>query len=295
MPLVIVFFIGKNNADRLRDDLPAYFRGKGKTLNSKYKKSKRKPMPEHVKEAWDCYFVTKDADAKNVLLAYYQFLVKNIMRPYWVKKPAILDMDDLHSAGNLGLMQAIERYKDGSDASFETFAQLRVHGSILDEINSLDWTPRNVRKNIREVLEAENRIASSGRKVTIQNVAEYTGLTEEEVMFAKSSSHRTFILPVDQDSMREMENSGGTSHGSLGISTSFDGNQRGSSGLEFRLSIMGELNIDEQRVIYLRFFCGETIIRIGEILNLPTSKVSSIHKRALEKLRKFYRRNGYMD
>ncbi len=279
----------------MRDCLPSYSHGKGKTLTSKYKKSKRRPMPDHVKEAWDCYFATKDDNAKNILLSYYQFLVKNIMRPYWAKKPAILEMEDLHSAGNLGLMQAIERYKDGSDASFETFAQLRVNGAILDEINSLDWTPRNVRKHIREVLEAENRISSAGGKATIQGIAEYTGLTEEEVLFAKSSSHRTFILPVDQDAMREMENSGGTSHGSVGISTAFDGNQRGSEGLDFRLSIMKELTADEQRVVYLRFFCGETIIRIGEILNLPTSKVSSIHKRALEKLRKFYRKSGYMD
>lgn len=246
-------------------------------------------MPEDIALAWELYFATQDASSKDHLIKHYQFLVRNIMRPFWSKKPFLLDMEDLNQAGNVGLIQAIERYKQNSEASFETFAQLRVKGSILDEINSLDWTPRNMRKNIREVLAAESKIAAHGEDVSNESIAEATGMTVEEVAKARASSHRTYILPVDQDAIREIETlSKGSSNSIQGMSAPLDGVHKGSDGLDFRLSTMKELNTEEQQVVYLRFFCGESMGNIAKILKFPPTRVSTIHKRALEKLRVAY-------
>lgn len=252
-------------------------------------------MPEHIVEAWEAYFSYRTDEPKRVLIDHYQFLVKNIMRPFWAKKPFLLDMEDLRQSGTLGLIQAIERYQKGSDASFETFAQLRVKGAMLDEINSLDWTPRNMRKQIREVLEAESKIIAHGEILSNESIALMTKLTVEEVAKARASSHRTYILPVDQDSIREMEATHGSQAESQGSSAPLDGVHRGSEGLDFRLSLMKELAPDERQVVYLRFFCGESMEQIAHILRIPKTRVSALHKRALEKLKLVYDQSGQKD
>lgn len=242
-------------------------------------------MPEHIVVAWESYFATKDIEAKNILIGHYGFLVKNIMRPFWAKKPFLLEMDDLYQSGTLGLMQALERYQKDSDATFETFAQLRIKGAMLDEINSLDWTPRNIRKNIRDVIEAETRLVAQGKEANNLTISELVDLTPEQVAFARASAQRTFIIPVDQDSIREMEYSLQGTANDTALTDSLDGSAHGSDGLEFRISMMRELNPEERQVIYLRFFYGESMKHISKILGIPTSKVSVIHKRAIEKLR----------
>lgn len=258
------------------------------------RRKKKTPTPPHILEAWTVYVATRDSEDENqaidentkiLLIQHYQFLVKNIMRPFWSKKPSILDMDDLLQAGNLGLIQAVERYNPSSDASFETFAQRRVRGAILDEINSLDWTPRNVRKQIRMVIKAENKLTSEDRPITTAAVAEEAELTESEVEDARAYAHRTYIHPVDHDSIREMENE----HGEDQIASYFGvGSTQNDEGLDFRIMTMQALTEEEQRIIFLKVFCKEPASQIARILDIPVLKVSSIQRRAMDKLRKVY-------
>lgn len=245
-------------------------------------------MPVEIAEAWESYFVNRDDESKMKLYNHYQFLVRNISRPFWAKKPFILDMDDLKQAGNMRLWQAIERYNKGSDASFETFASLHVRGGMLDEINSLDWTPRKTRRLIRMVIAAETKLRSHGEEITLENVAKETGFTEEEIITARASTNRTFIIPVDQDAMMEYE----TSNEAPFINDLHNGTNAliygENDGLEFRISLMKELTVEERKVIYLRFFYCETVVRTAEILEMTQSRVTVIQKQAIEKLRSHY-------
>lgn len=252
--------------------------------NIKNRKKPKRETPLEILNAWDSYFSNRDDTSKMKLIKYYHFLVHNITRPFWAKKPFILDMDDLIQAGRLGLIQAIERYRNDTDASFETFAQLRVRGSILDEINSLDWTPRNMRRMIREVIAAESKLIAHGDEPSIENLSKETKYSHEEVKLAKQSAQRTFVLPIDQDALREHETF--TSNDQQGMNSPLDGTQNNNEGLDFRIAIMKELTEEEGQVIYLRFFCCESVSHTAKILNMTSSKVSVVQKRALDKLRK---------
>lgn len=241
-------------------------------------------MPSHIQEAWDKYFATKDESAKAVLVEHYQFLVKHIMKPFWHKKPFLLDHSDLISAGNIGLIQAIERYTNDRNAMFETFAQLRIRGAILDEINSLDWTPRSVRKNIRTVIKAEEQIAISGEKLSPENVSDATGLTVDEVKTARKQAVRTYILPVNQESIREFEvnlSESQIENGFHGIV----GNDAHRDSLDAWISMMSELTDQEQRVILLRFYYEQTMVRTAKILRTSPNNVSALQASAFEKIK----------
>lgn len=255
-----------------------------KPLNPPRSKTSKKTMPPHIAEAWEQYFDSKDEKAKAVLVEHYQFLVKHIMKPFWHKKPFLLDHQDLISAGNIGLIQAIERYTQGREAMFETFAQLRIRGAILDEINSLDWTPRGVRKNIRTVIKAEEEIAIAGEETSAENIAEATGMTVEAVKKAKGQAVRTYILPVNQETIREFEVNLSESQ----IENGFHGVVSTSShqqSLDAWISIMSELTDQEQRVILLRFYYEETMAKTAKILRTSPNNVSMLQQSAFAKIK----------
>lgn len=253
-------------------------------MTSPAPKATKKPMIPRIKKAWEDYFATKDEEAKSVLVAHYQFLVKHIMRPFWHKKPFLLDHDDLLQAGNIGLIQAIERYSDDRDAMFETFAQLRIRGAILDEINSLDWTPRSVRKNIRAVIKAEEGIISSGDEASVDRLAAETGLSTDEVKLARNQANRTFVLPVNQDSLREMETHLSENEADLGFAR-FANDENDRNARDSWLSLMSSLNDQEQRVILLRFYYEETMVKTAKILHISPNSVSSLQASAFNKIR----------
>ncbi len=92
-----------------------------------------------------------------------------------------IDIDDLISAGVIGLMDAIEKYDPSRDNKFKTYAEFRIRGAILDELRSQDWVPRSVRDKAKKIertyAELEQKL---GRAVTDTELSESLGLPLDE-------------------------------------------------------------------------------------------------------------------
>jgi RNA polymerase sigma factor for flagellar operon FliA len=82
---------------------------------------------------------------KDELITEYSPLIKFIAQKIAVRLPSNIELDDLISAGVIGLMDAIEKYDPTRDNKFKTYAEFRVRGAILDELRSQDWVPRSIR------------------------------------------------------------------------------------------------------------------------------------------------------
>ena len=80
------------------------------------------------------------------LIQEYAPMVKYIAQRLACRLPASVCLDDLISAGVIGLMDAIEKYDPTCAATFKTYAELRIRGAMLDELRGLDWVPRTVRQ-----------------------------------------------------------------------------------------------------------------------------------------------------
>jgi RNA polymerase sigma factor for flagellar operon FliA len=78
---------------------------------------------------------------------------------------ASVDLDDLISAGTLGLIDAATRYDRARIASFKAYAEIRVRGAMLDWLRSMDWLPRSVRASVR-------REESSAGVVSLEDIGE---------------------------------------------------------------------------------------------------------------------------
>jgi RNA polymerase sigma factor FliA len=81
-------------------------------------------------------------------------LVRFIARRIHERLPQHVPLDDLYSAGVLGLLDAFGRFDPFQQVKFSTFARFRIRGAILDSLRTLDWSPRELRRKGRAIEEA---------------------------------------------------------------------------------------------------------------------------------------------
>jgi FliA/WhiG family RNA polymerase sigma factor len=93
-------------------------------------------------------------DHVEALIQEYAPLIKYIAQRLACRLPASVCLDDLISAGVLGLMDAIEKYDPTRANTFKTYAELRIRGAMLDDLRGLDWVPRTVRQKEHALTEA---------------------------------------------------------------------------------------------------------------------------------------------
>jgi len=73
-----------------------------------------------------------------------------------------VEIDDLISAGVIGLIDAIEKFDPTKETQFKNYAEIRIRGSILDELRSQDWVSRSVRQKTTQIA---RRLRQAGREI----------------------------------------------------------------------------------------------------------------------------------
>ena len=126
-------------------------------------------------------------------------LVKRIAYHLMNRLPDSVQVDDLIQAGMLGLLEAIKNYDASQGASFDTYAGIRIRGSMLDEVRRSDWTPRSVHKKSRMVSDAIRTIENrTGREARDIDVAEYLGIPIDEYNHILQDSSSCHIFSVEE-------------------------------------------------------------------------------------------------
>src|SRR5438046_939141 len=106
------------------------------------------------------------------LVDKYIPLVRTVVSRLALTLPPHVDSEDLYSAGLGGLLSAIRQYDPTAGTAFETYARLRIRGSILDELRRMDWVPRSVHTKARKVQATMQQIEQiKGRLATDQEMA----------------------------------------------------------------------------------------------------------------------------
>ncbi len=114
---------------------------------------------------------------RNEWLTQHAPLVKRIAHHMLAKLPANVELDDLIQAGMIGLVDAIQRYEECQGTQFETYANQRIRGAMLDELRANDWLPRSVRKTQRTIEGAVHRLEQRhGRSPSEQEIARELGV-----------------------------------------------------------------------------------------------------------------------
>ena len=102
-------------------------------------------------ELWKRYHRRATTKVENALVEQYLPLVATVLGRLAMNLPDHVDQDDLRSAGLVGLLQAMRNFDPKSGTSFETYARVRIRGSMLDELRRMDWVPRTIHEKARKV------------------------------------------------------------------------------------------------------------------------------------------------
>lgn len=106
-----------------------------------------------------------DEEAKNSLCQRNKGLVLKYAKKYASMCRNCLSEDDLYSAGQIGLLQAIDHYDSKKGSLFSTYAVYRIRKAILTEIQSYNYPiriPADMQEKIRKVRQVEYELASEG-------------------------------------------------------------------------------------------------------------------------------------
>ena len=223
-----------------------------------------------------------DQMSQDELVVQHAPLVKRIAYHLLSRLPACVQAEDLIQAGMIGLLEAGKNYDPKQGASFETYAGIRIRGSMLDEIRKGDWAPRSLHRRIREISQAIREIeGEQGRDAKDTEVAERLNISLDEYHQAlhDASSHQILSfedLPMKDSGMTE------------GLSARMQGPLE--SLMEDDLKNILATAIDglpeRERLVMSLYYDEELNLReTGEVLGVSESRVCQIHSQAMIRLK----------
>jgi len=234
---------------------------------------------------WSAY-VAGDTDARDALLRENLSLVHHVARQLARSLAADADVDELVSAGTMGLMSALESFDVGRGLAFSTFAVPRIRGAILDELRRQDHVPRSVRRKTRGIATARETLTRAlGRSPEMNEIAAELGVDAQTLWRWQADVEGAVHVPLDR---------GTTDHDSLSISPAeFIGNgdeltderlSREEEVAMLRAALLG-LKDQERTVLSLYYFEELKAREIAEVMCVSESRISQIRSKALTQLR----------
>ncbi len=218
-------------------------------------------------------------------------LVKAIAVRVHENLPVHVDLDDLVHAGILGLFDAVAKYDPAKNVAFSSYAKHRIKGAILDSLRQLDWASRDLRRRHKQVEAAARSLAGElHRAPTEAEVAAKLGVDE--------GRWRQIMLDLRNVGLISGSRRGGDNDDLP--PPDFPGDPQCQPDRICALSQLRSLlaaamqTLPEryQKVVVLYYTNEMTMKEIGDILGVNESRVSQIHKSALEKMAAVLESNG---
>ncbi|MDH3632713.1 MAG: RNA polymerase sigma factor FliA [Gammaproteobacteria bacterium] len=222
------------------------------------------------------YAEVENLDDKDQIVRHAS-LVKRIAYHLLNRLPPTVQIDDLIQAGMVGLLEAASNFDAEMGASFETFAGIRIRGSMIDEIRRSDWTPRSVHRKFRSVSEAIRKIENeTGEDAKDADVASALGISlgDYHQILIDSSSSRIYSI----DTMEE-----NTQDAAIPSSSEITPEEAFSQS-EYQQQLaeaVRQLPEKEQLVMSLYYDDELNFREIGEILDVTESRICQLHGQAL--------------
>ncbi len=249
----------------------------------------RKEETSAIRELWLKYHEEKSREIRDKLLLSYAPLVKYVAGRVSIGLPHNVEKADLVSYGMFGLIDAIKKFDPFKNIKFETYAITRIRGAIIDELRSLDWVPRSVRRKgkllEKAYIELENKLK---RNPTDEEIAENL-----EISLAELQTLYNQLSYTSHIALEEFWNIGKGKDEQLNLIETLEDTKGHEPSKELELEevkqvlakAIDNLSKREKTVIALYYYEGLTLREIGEVLGVTESRVSQLHTKAVLRLR----------
>jgi len=211
-----------------------------------------------------------EGDSDGALIARHAALIDRQARRIAGRTAGAVAADDLWSAGAMGLLEAARRFDGARDVRFETFAEHRIKGAMLDEMRRMDHLPRRLRDQAEQVERAHARLGQElKREPTSDELSAEVGVGSEELasLFSVMQPHvqvidmlQASITPSDEQVERIEQ-------------------------LQALTAAVAALPERLQLVLALHYTEGLTYREIAKVLEVSEPRVCQIHGEAIARLR----------
>ena len=230
-----------------------------------------------ILKLWQKYQNSKSSQIREQLVHQYLPLVKLVAGRIAIGMPQHVDKDDLISNGFFGLLESIDRFDPERGIKFETYAVVRIRGSILDAIRVQDWVPSTLRQKARQyekaISELENKL---GRSATDQEVAEALNLSVNDLHLLLNKLNASTIIPLEEFAKTETSSSQIVSP-----SESIEEQEV----KETLAKAIDRLPEKEKTVVSFYYYEGLTLKEISVVMKLSEARISQLHTKAVFRLR----------
>lgn len=234
---------------------------------------------------WEEYQKNRTPQLREQIILAYAPLVKLVAGRLSMYLGYNVEYEDLVSYGIFGLIDAIDKFDLGKEVKFETYASLRIRGTILDQIRKMDWIPRTVRQKQKRIDEAIKQIEMrTGKNASDEELASELGITDEELLNWQSQLKVTNVV-----SLNEYLEQGSEPVMDAYKNSHFQQPEDKIQEDELKQMLseaMDTLTEKESKVILLYYYEELTLKEISNILEVSESRVSQLHTKALLKMRK---------
>lgn len=235
-------------------------------------------------ELWRQYNETKDPAIRETLILDYSHLIKFVAGRLNIYFGSNVEYDDLVGFGVFGLIDAIDKYDINKGVKFETYASLRIRGSIIDSIREMDWVPRSLRQKNKELEKAywdiENEL---GHSASDKEISEKLGISLDEFHKLLNDVNVTSMVSLEDFLEQNYE---------MGVDIP-NTNKEDRPELQLELNEMRDILGDsinklpekEKTVLSLYYYEELTLKEISAIMKVSESRISQLHTKAILRLR----------
>jgi RNA polymerase sigma factor for flagellar operon FliA len=229
----------------------------------------------------------KEKEKEETIKEFLPYIKYTAYRLSW-KLPPHISIDDLISVGLMGLMDALERFEPGR-VKLKTYAELRIRGSMIDELRATAWIPRSMRKKIESINKARAKLEKKyGKAPDDIDVAKSMKMPLGE--FYKILQYAASSNPVSLEDFKSNKNNDSAlniteciadpkAESPLNILEEKDTKKR-------MAELIDSLPEKEKLVLSLYYYEELTMQEIGRVLDITESRVCQIHSQSLIKLKK---------
>lgn len=236
------------------------------------------------KRLWQDYRRLQTPELREQLIIEYAPLVKLVAGRLSMYLGYNVEFDDLCGYGVFGLIDAIDKFDLLKDVKFETYASLRIRGSILDQIRKMDWIPRTIRQRQKQIDAVMRKVEmETGRQATDEEIAKGLGISEDEYMDWQGQMKVTGIVSLD-----EYQESGGAEIRADYGNSHFEMPEDVVEQVELKERLKASLDLlteKERKVVLLYYYEELTLKEISMVLEVSESRVSQLHTKALRKMK----------
>lgn len=227
------------------------------------------------------------AEMREKLILEHLPQVKLIARRIHERLPVSVSLDDLISAGVVGLIAAIDRYDASHDVKLKTYAEYKIRGAILDSLRGLDWAPRQQRKRAKLIESAIAALEQEHQRMP----------TEEEIAAQLRLSvpeYQDWLSEVRGLTLGSLENAGTEDDGCDLLRYLADTDEQWPSQIVERVELerllaeaIEKMPQLEKTVLSLYYYEEMTLREIAKIVDLHESRISQLKSQAILRLRSY--------